>query len=781
MAPARKERNKKGHDVPQLEMEEHVHNAVHGAQDALEVSVEMLRRQLTALAEEIGKSKEWEPNIKIELPEFYGSLNPDDFVDWLNQTERIFEYYDIQDPKKVKLVSIKLRGRASAWWEQVPNSENQKREKEDSRMEIIGGDSKEEVGLALVMKRTLLAPHQKDNNEEWLRSNIFHSTCNIGGRLCCLEDLGSMIKKLSMMARRTLTAFARMANTIHYYLAKRSRAINKITIKYRFPIPRLDDMLDCLAGAKIFSKLDLRSGYHQIRIWPGDEWKIAFKTHNGLFEWLVMPFGLTNAPSTFMRVMNQMLQPLLNVCAVVYFDDILVYSKSLEDHVQDLRKVFELLRRDKLFANTKKCTFAVHRVGISWLCGLESSFDALKNALTTTPCLQVPDFEKTFKLDCDASGVGIRGVLSQERKPIAFFSEKLQCSKLKALRHLKITTFKDEHFGRIMEALQQAELHHQGHFGKAKTLELLRKKFHWPSMTKDVGRFVDRCHTCQRGKGHTSNIGLYMPLPVPDKPWTSCKKTNDASQIAGLFFKEIYKLHGVPTSIVSDRDAKFLAHFWRTLWRLIGTCMEYRTLWRLIGTSMEYYLIHPQSDGQTEVVNQSLGNLLRCLVGNNPKWWESVLPSAEFAYNASINRSTNSSPFEVVYGSNPSSILDLTPLPLSNRVHPKGVEMVELMKQAHEDIKRNIEDNNEKYKIANDKHKKHKHRKVGPCRILHKINENAYQVELPPNLHISNTFNVHHLVPYYAAEDEATRGQVYFQKKRSLMQNVAKFHLNCNN
>ena len=138
--------------------------------------------------------------------------------------------------------------------------------------------------------------------------------------------------------------------------------INKVTMKNRYPLPRVEDLFDQLKGEGVFSKIDLRSGYYHLRVKEVDVPKTAFRTRYGHYEFLVMPFGLTNAPAVFMDLMNRVFRPYVDPFVVVFIDDILVYSKDAQEHEQHLRIVLEMLREKKLYAKLSKCDFWLKEV-----------------------------------------------------------------------------------------------------------------------------------------------------------------------------------------------------------------------------------------------------------------------------------------------------------------------------------------------------------------------------------------------------------------------------------
>nr|GEX69057.1 reverse transcriptase [Tanacetum cinerariifolium] len=433
------------------------------------------------------------------------------------------------------------------------------------------------------------------------------------------------------------------------------RALNAVTIKDKFPIPTADDIFDELGGATIFTKLDLRAGYHQIRVHERDVYKMTFRTHDGHYEFLVMPFSLTNAPFTFQATMNQLFSSYLWKFVIVFYD-ILVYSTTFAAHLEHLECVLKRMQEHQFYVKRSKCFFRAETLGylghiISgrgvamdpkkvvtvWECrslplngrfkwgDQEATAFAELNQLTTVPILSLLNFDQVFVVEADVLAIGIGAVLLQNNHRISVFS-------------------------RLLEELKKEN----------KTLEELEMGGYLQPLPMPSAVWEDV--SINFIIGLPASKGLTVILVAVDRfsmyahfgPLSTCF---NGHKVAEAFLDMVVKLHGIPKTIVSDRDPIFLSKFWTELFGLSGTQLCHSTAY------------HPQSDGQTKVVNRGLEQYLRAMASDCPQQWVHFLPWAEYCYNTSYHNNIKMSSFQAVYGRLP---LTLIPYPLGERYRKGG-------------------------------------------------------------------------------------------------------------
>nr|GFB30398.1 retrotransposon protein, putative, Ty3-gypsy subclass [Tanacetum cinerariifolium] len=219
------------------------------------------------------------------------------------------------------------------------------------------------------------------------------------------------------------------------------RELNKLTVKNRYPLPRIDDLFDQLQGSSVYSKIYLRSGYHQLRVREEDILKIAFKTRYGHYEFQVMPFGLTNASTVFMDLMNRVCKPYLDKFVIFFIDDILIYSNDEKEHKEHLRFIegFSKIAKPMTKLTQKKVKF-------EWGYKQEAVFQLLKQKLCSAPILALLEGSEDFIIYCDASNKGLGAVLMQRDKVTLYASRQLKI-------HEKNYTTHDLELGAVVVAL----------------------------------------------------------------------------------------------------------------------------------------------------------------------------------------------------------------------------------------------------------------------------------------------------------------------------------------
>ncbi|KAG8492934.1 hypothetical protein CXB51_010199 [Gossypium anomalum] len=384
--------------------------------------------------------------------------------------------------------------------------------------------------------------------------------------------------------------------------------LNKLTIKNKYPLSRIDDLFNQFRGAFMFSKIDLHSGYHQLKVKEADVHKTAFRTQYGHYEFLVMPFGLTNAPATFMDLMNRVFQPYLDQLVMVFIDDILVYSKTEDEDDEHLRVG---VRVDPY----KQCWIGnSQRMCLGSTDAQQESFEKLKTILTQALVLIQPDPSKDFV----------------DGKVVAYASCQLKTHEANyPMYDLELAAIKELNLRqrRWVELLKDYDYTIEYHPGKANVVENVG--------TADFGVNNDgveiRC--IEIFESYTGGQGWSVRLP-----------TSLLAERVTMNF--IIRLPLTPTNkdsvwVIVDRLTKnpcFTSQFWKKLHEALNSRLDFSTAF------------HPQTDGQFEREIQILEDMLRNYVIDFQGSWKESLPLAEFAYNNSFYSSIQMAPYEALYG-----------------------------------------------------------------------------------------------------------------------------------
>ncbi|UYV84721.1 hypothetical protein LAZ67_X003197 [Cordylochernes scorpioides] len=459
------------------------------------------------------------------------------------------------------------------------------------------------------------------------------------------------------------------------------RRLNKVTKKDVYPLPRIDVTLDSLKGAKFYSSMDLRSGYWQIEVDEADREKTAFITPDGLYEFLVMPFGLCNAPATFERMMDKILKGLKWTMALCYLDDIVVYSKSFNEHLHRLEIILQCLDKAELRLSPKKCLFGTKRISIypgpekieaiakfptpksitdvrsfiglcsyyrrfienfaekaaplhevlkkdtkfTWNSDQQDAFDSLKKALMSEPVLAYFEEQLPTELHTDASGYGIGAVLVQindgKERPVGYASRTLS----KAEKNYSTTERE------CLAAIWAINKFRPYLFGREfvippgllKAIPPATSPFQRVGMDL-LGRFPKSDTVC------TDYLTLFAV--------TKALPTGEAKEAAKFLMEDVVLKHGAPREIITDRGRVFQSKLIAELTNQCSSIHRFTTAY------------HPQTNGLTERLKKTLANMIAMYVSVEQKDWKVFLPYVTFAYNTAKQDTTGFTPFKLIHG-----------------------------------------------------------------------------------------------------------------------------------